>query len=171
MPADLDASVLQAWRTNSAVNVWLVKGMPAKLWSADVPGIPRRSIRRIAAHIHNSRCRWIKTLGREHGIAAPAHVDYMRVSQKALVTALEKSSRGIEDLLRLGIERGGAVPPSRAYVWRNLPLDVGHVLTYFVAHEGHHRGQIVMAARQLGQRLPGAVVDGLWQFARLSKKS
>lgn len=170
MPADLDVSVLQAWRTSSAVNVWLVEGVPARLWSSDVPGIPRRSIRRIAAHLHNSRCSWIKTLGREHGISAPAHVDYVRVSQKALVRALGKSSRGIEDILRLGIRHGGVVPPSRGYVWRNLPLDVGHVLAYFVAHEAYHRGQIVMAARQLGQRLPRTVVNGLWQWTRLSKK-
>jgi len=56
------------------------------------------------------------------------------------------------------------VPPSRGYVWRNLSLDVGHVLTYFVAHEAHHRGQIVMVARQTGQRLPRATTDGLWQW-------
>jgi hypothetical protein len=58
----------------------------------------------------------------------------------------------IAALLELGNRHGGHVPPSKAYTWRNLPLDVEHVLTYFVAHEGHHRGQIVMAARQLGHR-------------------
>ncbi|PYP32097.1 MAG: hypothetical protein DMD49_06790, partial [Gemmatimonadetes bacterium] len=39
-----------------------------------------------------------------------------------------------------------------------------HVLTYFVAHEAHHRGQIVMVARQTGHRLPRATTNGLWQW-------
>jgi uncharacterized damage-inducible protein DinB len=49
-------------------------------------------------------------------------------------------------------------------VWRNLSLDVGHVLTYFVAHEAHHRGQIVMVARQTGHRLASGITAGLWQW-------
>ena len=52
------------------------------------------------------------------------------------------------------------------YTWRNLPLDVGHVLAYFVAHEAHHRGQIVLVARALGHRLPPAVTAGLWQWTK-----
>lgn len=89
-----------------------------------------------------------------------------RVERKQLVAALERSSAGIARLLRLGCERDGRIPDSKAYVWRNLQLDVGHFLAYFVAHEGHHRGQIVMAARQAGHRLPLSVTGGLWQWAK-----
>jgi uncharacterized damage-inducible protein DinB len=118
----------------------------------------------IAAHLHNARCRWVKTLGREHGIKAPARVDHRRVARRQLVAALKRSGDGIEALLELGLAADGQVPPSAGYVWRNLSLDVGHVLTYFVAHEAHHRGQIVMVARQTGHRLPSAVAAGLWQW-------
>ena len=86
-------------------------------------------------------------------------------------SALKRSSRGIEALLELGLAAGGDVPPSKGYVWRNLPLDVPHVLTYFVAHEGHHRGQIVMLARQLGHRLPPEVAGGLWQFTTRAREA
>lgn len=54
--------------------------------------------------------------------------------------ALHRSSRSILRLLALGCEHGGACPAA------------------------HHRGQIVMAARALGERLPSRVTDGLWQW-------
>jgi len=164
-----DDPLLIAWRTNARATSFLVEGLPASLWGAPVPNIPRRTFRGIAAHLHNSRARWTRTLGREHGVHAPALVSPYRISKQQLLAALRRSADGIEAILALGIEAGGNLPPSRGYVWRNLPLDVGHVLTYFAAHEGHHRGQLVMAARQLGHRLPREVVDGLWLWTRLAK--
>jgi uncharacterized damage-inducible protein DinB len=163
---DLRAALLPAWRTSNRITIELVEGLPSSLWSSEVPGTPRRTIRMVSAHLHNSRCSWIRTLGREHGLTAPERVDRYRVTRRQLVAALKRSSRGMEDLLELGFAAGGVVPPSKGYVWRNLPLDVGHVLAYFVAHEGHHRGQIVMVARQLDQRLPSTVTNGLWWWAR-----
>jgi uncharacterized damage-inducible protein DinB len=163
-PVDLRATLLASWRTNTRVTEYLVEHLPAALWDAAVPGAPRRTVRMIAGHLHNARCMWIKTLGREHGIVVPALVDRHTVARRALLSALKRSSKGIEALLELGIAAGGHVPPSKAYVWRNLPLDVPHVLMYFVAHEAHHRGQTVMLARQLGHRLPADISAGLWQW-------
>src|SRR6266508_5874412 len=64
-------TLLAAWRTNNRVTVFLVEHLPHELWGAKVPGSPRRTVRMIAGHIHNARCTWIKTLGKEHGIAVP----------------------------------------------------------------------------------------------------
>lgn len=163
-PLDLPEAILTAWGTNSRVTEYLIEHIPAVLWPAAVPGVPTRTVRAIAAHLHNARCSWIKTLGQEHGIVAPTRVDHRAVTRRQLQAALDRSGRGIAALLQLGCSRGGRIPPSRAYVWRNLPLDVGHVLTYFVAHDAHHRGQIVMVARQLNCRLPSAVTAGLWEW-------
>jgi len=164
--ADIGATLLDSWRTNSRVTAYLVEHLPAPLFHASIPGAPRRTIRMIAGHLHNARCMWIKTLGSEHGIAVPRPVDRHTVTRRELLAALRRSSRGIEALLELGLAAGGHVPPSKGYVWRNLPLDVPHVLTYFVAHEGHHRGQIVMVARQVGHRLSGSILGGLWQWTK-----
>ena len=170
-PPDLRDTILAAWATNNRITVFLVENLPLELWPATVPGVPRRTIRMIAGHMHNARCMWIKTLGRPHGIRIPASLDRHRVQPRELVEGLARSSRGISSLLELGCEHGGRIPPTPAYAWRNLPLDVGHVLSYFVAHEGHHRGQIVLVARQLGHRLPAPVTGGLWQWSKRASEA
>jgi hypothetical protein len=101
----------------------------------------------------------------------PKSVDRHKVTPKDLIPALQLSGNGILSLLEFGCDHGGTIPASSAYVWRNLPLDVGHVLGYFIAHEGHHRGQIVMLARQLGHRLPAEVTNGLWHWVKRSREA
>ena len=165
--AALAESIIAAWRTNAGITASLVANVPADVWDVAVP--TRRTVRSILAHLHNSRAWWLKTLGRENGIPVPELVDVRAVTRTPLLRALKRSAGGIEALLRLGIDSGGQIPRTKAYVWRNLPLDVGHVLAYFVAHESHHRGQIILLARQSGHRLQREVVNDLWQFTRFSR--
>lgn len=166
---ELADSLLGAWRTNCQVTEFLVRRLPVALWDAAIPGAPRRSFRSVAVHLHNARAWWIRTLGEEHGVSAPALLDPRHATRRQLLAALARSAAGLERLLALGVAAGGRIPPSRRYVWRNLPLDVGHVLAYFVTHEGHHRGQLVMAARALDHRLPAGVTNGLWQWSTFER--
>jgi|SRR5271156_3138972 len=168
---DLADSIVGAWNTNNRVTIFLIERLPAELWDEKIPGAPRRTVRMLAGHLHNSRCAWLKILGQPHGIAVPRSVDRRKVKSKELVAALKLSGAGMSRLLEFGCEHGGSIPPTPAYAWRNLPLDVGHVLGYFIAHEGHHRGQIVMLARQLGHRLPPEVTGGIWDWTKRSKET
>ena len=150
-----------AWHTSHCVTVYLLEHLPPEVWAQRVPGSPRRTVRTIAAHIHNARCMWIKMLGARHGVPVPRTVDGRLVRLPELIRALSRSSEGITRLIRLGVARGGVVPRA---TWQNFPTDLPHFLSYFVAHEAHHRGQLVMLARQLGHRLPADVTAGLWQW-------
>jgi uncharacterized damage-inducible protein DinB len=161
-------ALIAVWRTNNRVTKYLIENLPPELWSKSVPGVPRRTVRMIAAHIHNARCMWIKMLGARHGIKAPRTVDGRLVRPAALSRALSRSSEGIIGLIRLGTARGGAVPRA---AWQNFPTDLAHFLAYFVAHEAHHRGQLCLLARQLGHRLPASVTAGLWQWKKRATRS
>jgi uncharacterized damage-inducible protein DinB len=171
MQAELLLSlVMTPWRTNCRVTRDIIANIPAAIWAQSIPGTPRRTIRSLAAHLHNARSRWIKTLGVPLGVARPPLVNLQTVTRRSLLAALRQSDRGIEAILQIGVRSGGHVPPTPAYVWRNLPLDVVHVLAYFVAHEAHHRGQLLLVARQLGAPVPREVINRMWQW-QLEKRA
>jgi uncharacterized damage-inducible protein DinB len=169
-PNDHDAAqaLIAAWHTSHRVTVYLIENLPRELWAKRVPGVPRRTVRAISAHIHNVRCMWIKMLGARHGIAVPRAVDGRTVRQAELSRALARSGEGIAALIRLAVTRGGSVPRA---AWQNFPTDVVHFLSYFVAHEAHHRGQLCLLARQLGHRLSPDVSAGLWQWKKRARES
>src|SRR6266513_2107504 len=103
-------ALIAAWHTSHRVTVYLIENLPLKLWSQNVPGSPRRTVRTLAAHLHNTRCMWIKMMGTRHRIPVPRTVDGRRVHPRELVRALSRSSDGIIRLIRLGVARGGVVP-------------------------------------------------------------
>lgn len=123
---DLADAVIAAWKTSNRVTLFFFENLPSELGPAKVSGTSLRTVRTIAGHIHNARCMWIKMLGRRHGIRVPKRVSLHTVTREDLLPALERSSRGIVELLELGISHGGKIPAT-GVAWLNLPVDVVHV--------------------------------------------
>ncbi len=165
---DPAGEILDTWKTNNRVTVFLVERLPKELWPLKVPGIPRRTIRSLAAHIHNARCMWIKMVGRNI-LKAPPRVNLGSVTQKQLVKALDHSSEALLKIYHASLDNNGRLPTVPP--WMNVQPEVVHFMSYLIAHEGHHRGQLIMVARQFGKRLPGEVTHGLWQWTKRAKEA
>lgn len=160
--ANLAHSILATWKTSNRITIFLIENLPKELWLQKVPGYARKTVQMIGGHLHNTRCMWVKMVGKRFGIAVPESVDRYRVSQHELISALRRSSQSILELLEKGIERDDTLP--------GFSLDVVHFLNYLVAHEAHHRGQIIMLARQLDYKLPDEVTYGVWQWTKRAQE-
>lgn len=158
---DYNKLILNAWKTTNRTTIFLIEHIPEELWKLKIPNL-NRTVGMIAAHINNSRNMWIKNITKGEKLRIPLNVDPYSSTRNKVVTALNRSSRVMLKLLKACIDSGGRLP-SRP-IWLNYPNDVIHFLTYFAAHEAHHRGQIIMLARQLEYRLPPEVTNGVWQW-------
>jgi len=161
-----DAQILDAWRANNRAMEFLVENFPRDAWALPVPGSPRKTIRSVAAHVHNSRCMWFKSLATFPGFRMPARVDPRTVTPAALVKSLKASSRQMLALFQAGVDNGGDFPGVKSrFIWGAMPRNALLFLGYAIAHEGHHRGQILLIARANGHRLSPSFVGGLWQWS------
>src|SRR5207247_7917237 len=78
-------AIIAAWRTNNRATTYLVEQLPPAVWSRQVPGISRLTVGMIGAHIHNSRCSWIRSIGARHGGRFRRLVVFRRVRPKEFV--------------------------------------------------------------------------------------
>ena len=151
--------VLRCWKINNQVDIILLKALPAVIWPMKIPGYQHKTVRMMGAHLHNARCGWINTLGRKWKILAPPMVDNKDVAVRSLMAALNASAETMTELLAAGMDNNNKLP--------GFAPGAVQFKHYMVAHEAHHRGQLIMASRQLGHPFPTPAMGKLWQWSKL----
>jgi hypothetical protein len=66
------------------------------------------------------------------------------------------------------------VVPSAIAAGRRIvgfPHDAASFLIYYLAHDSHHRGQILLQARLLGHPVRRDTMIGLWQWSARAKET
>ncbi len=146
-------TLIESWEINNRINLYLLDSLAEEHLLA-VAASKGRNTGEQFAHIHNVRLMWLKA-------AAPAllegqtKIDKGELSKEMLSKALCESSTAMSALLQQGFATGkvkGFKPHPAAF------------FAYILAHEAHHRGQIMLIVKQAGHRVNQQVQYGLWEW-------
>jgi uncharacterized damage-inducible protein DinB len=146
-------ALLEAFATSQRITLYLLENIPDEAWNAEPPGGKGRDIPAIVAHIHNVRLMWLKAAGKD--IELPEKLERSS-SKKEAATALDASFQALDTLIGDALRGDGRI--------KSFKPDAAGFVGYLIAHDAHHRGQIVMLARQVGHPLPQKAVFGMWEW-------
>lgn len=149
--------LLETWQINQRMNLLLFSNISDEGFQKTLSNRGGRTIFQQWIHIHNVRIQWLEICSRD---ISPGNVlsKDMPFDKTLLVTALEGSSEGISRLLLRGWENAGIVKGFKKGV---IPL-----LGYFISHESHHRGNMLLTLKQLGEKIPDTVKWELWEWGK-----
>lgn len=153
-PFDPIASLLRSYAAGARVNEYLVEHLHDKVWQSRVPAKGGKTIAQQVAHIHNCGLRYLERTA--PGTVVPRELDRHRVTRAAAVRALAAKRRAVLEIVGASLKSDGRVV--------GFPLDAAQYLSYYMAHDAHHRGQIALMSRLLGHPLSTATMSGMWQW-------
>lgn len=152
-------AIVETWTIAASMNTYLLNAIPEE-HLADLLPTKGRNAGEQFAHIHNVRLMWLKA-------SAPDLLAYQTQLEKGsaltkelLLMTLKQSAVAIERLIQTGIEAGrikGFKPHPQAFAG------------YLIAHEAHHRSQIILALKAAGHLPDKKILFGLWEWGSVKK--
>jgi uncharacterized damage-inducible protein DinB len=154
--------LVESYRANERMNQIVLRHLDPGAWRAKLPGIKGRTIADIFSHIHNIRRKWLR-LSAPH-VKLPAALDRSRSTQGQAGAALEESAARCCEMIAEALTQPKAKFHRDGWA-KPWPADASMV-SYMIAHDAHHRGQVCMLAHQLGFPLPDKCTSAMWAWER-----
>jgi uncharacterized damage-inducible protein DinB len=164
VPTKPERAAVRVFAANERMNQMLLQRLEPKAWKAKTPG-GARTIAAIFTHMHNVRTKWVRLTAR--GLGVPKQLDRSRCTIKQAQSGLAESAAHCEEMLAEALGDAGRVKKFVRDGWaRPWPVGV-EMLCYMIAHEAHHRGQVLLLARLVGYPLPKEVGYGMWNWEKI----
>lgn len=151
--------LVETWRINNRANLLLLNAISDEAFHDSIFEKGKESPAKQFAHIHNVRFWKLEKLNKAlvSGQSRISRSD--DISHELLRIRLLKSADAVASLLKNGFENEGVIEGFRR--------GASALLGFFISHESHHRGNMMLIMRQSGHKLPKSVTYGLWDWNKI----
>jgi uncharacterized damage-inducible protein DinB len=156
---DLLEQLLEAWRTNNRINLFLIDRISDEGMTCTLSKRGGRNVARQFAHLHNVRLWHLEARARELSKGLHKFETEDVPDKETLKACLTASGERIETFVR---ECAAGAPKRRPFK-KGIAATVG----YLIAHDSHHRGNILLTLKQCGQKVKQADANEIWNWDRM----
>jgi uncharacterized damage-inducible protein DinB len=149
----------EAWRTNCTINRLIIDAASEDGWLCTLSKRGGRGVAGEFAHMHNIRLAHLIKRSKDLSVGVPKLDPSDQPSKETVLSAFEASDLAIEELLCGAFE---GVPKRRGF-----KKGIFTTLSYFVSHEAHHRGRILLTLKVSGETLDRNVQMKVWGWDQL----
>jgi|ERR1043166_2201747 uncharacterized damage-inducible protein DinB len=146
--------ILETWAINNRINLYLLDSIKPE-YLTDQLSSKGRDVANQFAHLHNVRLMWLKVAMPE-ALAKLSKIEKdTPIDRKLLARSLTDSGDAIAELLGASCETGKV---------KNFKPHVTAFLGYLLAHDAHHRSQVIIALKQSGHKIDQKIGYGIWEW-------
>lgn len=156
---DALAELLEAWRTNHRINRFLIDHISDAGLGCTLSKHGGRTVARQLAHLHTNRVWQLEKRAPDlaEGLHKFATAD--EPDREALEHHLSASADAVAVFLERCVTGTGKARPFKK--------GVATTLAYLIAHDSHHRGNILLTLKQCGHKPEKAVQYAIWDWDRI----
>lgn len=156
---ELRDQLVAAWRTNERINLLLLRAISDEGLACTLSKRGGRDVAGQFAHVHTNRVWQLEGRARDLSKDLPKFAAKDHPSREQLIEAFELSGDAVEAFL-VGVLGG---EPKR----RGFKKGIFTTLSYLVAHESHHRGNILLTLKTCGHNLDKDLRYKIWDWDRV----
>lgn len=145
--------LIDTWQINNRINLYLINGIEESSFSF-TSASKGRTVGEQLAHIHNVRLMWLNAAMPEL-MASVRKIEKESITKNLVLEQFNKSGEAITALIKKGLADGKI---------KNFKPHPVAFVGYLIAHEGHHRGQVILSLKQAGKPLDKKILFGIWEW-------
>jgi uncharacterized damage-inducible protein DinB len=155
----LETQIIETWRIHNRTCLFLIENLPDEAFGATLSKRGGRDIARQLAHVYNVRAARLESFAKKSKTLLPQFDTEISPSKKELLKAFEQSGIVMEKYIEYCLANGGEVS--------NFKRGVVPMIGYYISHEAHHRGGILLTMKQSGIKIPDSLKWGIWDWNKI----